>query len=214
MNFIIDPINNDKIKIYSNRGKQLLKTYIKIYQTGGAESDSDMENNPFVGPNIKIDDKFVDSSENTEEFLEELHKKDIYGLMPVSPEPDNRLLVKFTSIQRNPWYKLNDDFNTFTEKEQTEILVNYLMWEWKTCEKKFLLEPEPEYDPRKGTHVSPPSIYKGDPDYIYILVVSYLKNTPYIFPEPYRDYQLPSGYSWHIDYIDGAFLKSPFEANR
>ena len=48
MNFIIDPINNDKIKIYSNRGKQLLKTYIKIYQTGGAESDSDMENNPLL----------------------------------------------------------------------------------------------------------------------------------------------------------------------
>ena len=33
MNYIINPINYEKIPIKSHKGKQLLKQYVKIYQT-------------------------------------------------------------------------------------------------------------------------------------------------------------------------------------
>ena len=36
MNFIIDPISNNKFNIFSNKGQKLLKSFIKQYQTGGS----------------------------------------------------------------------------------------------------------------------------------------------------------------------------------
>ena len=38
MNFIINPNNNERISIFSNKGKQLLKSYVKQFIGGSQES--------------------------------------------------------------------------------------------------------------------------------------------------------------------------------
>ena len=35
MNYIINPINGEKLNLFSIKGRSLLKTYIKNYKTGG-----------------------------------------------------------------------------------------------------------------------------------------------------------------------------------
>ena len=35
MNYLIHPITNEKISLLSSKGKQLLKDYIKLFQSGG-----------------------------------------------------------------------------------------------------------------------------------------------------------------------------------
>ena len=37
MNYIIDPQNGNTYSIFSQNGKNLLKKYVNVYQTGGAE---------------------------------------------------------------------------------------------------------------------------------------------------------------------------------
>ena len=36
MNYLIHPITNEEISLFSSEGKQLLKDYIKLFQSGGS----------------------------------------------------------------------------------------------------------------------------------------------------------------------------------
>jgi hypothetical protein len=64
MNFIIDPISLNRIYIYKNQGKALLKRYISHYQLGGSNNVDYTEEDSFqemfildpqfaIGPEIK-----------------------------------------------------------------------------------------------------------------------------------------------------------------
>ena len=38
MNYIINPLTQEKVDLFSFEGKQLLKQYIKLFQNGGSEA--------------------------------------------------------------------------------------------------------------------------------------------------------------------------------
>ena len=57
MNFIIDPSNNQSYSIFSKQGKYLLKTYVSLYQSGGADRGGGADG----GGGASADEKEVES---------------------------------------------------------------------------------------------------------------------------------------------------------
>ena len=55
MNYIINPINGEKINLFSIKGRSLLKTYIKNYKTGGEYYDP-LISNPWINSIPTIQD--------------------------------------------------------------------------------------------------------------------------------------------------------------
>ena len=57
--YINHPLTHEKLSIFENNGKQLLKSYIKLLQTGGAKKSNDnlpcsvSEGMIFLNPGIK-----------------------------------------------------------------------------------------------------------------------------------------------------------------
>ena len=43
MNYIINPLNNIKLSLFSKNGKKVLKKYVKLFQKGGSNTDNDSE---------------------------------------------------------------------------------------------------------------------------------------------------------------------------
>ena len=55
MNNIIDPINGYTYSIFSQNGKNLLKRYINIYQTGGSERSEGQKALEYFKDKLKLD---------------------------------------------------------------------------------------------------------------------------------------------------------------